>query len=40
MDKDRPGSGITAIFDSRQPAVRGVNCALHVASFGIALSRP
>jgi len=39
MDEDRPAGGITAIFDSQQPAVWGVNCALHVASFWTALSR-
>jgi hypothetical protein len=31
--RDRPASGITAIFNSQQPAVRGVNWALHIASF-------
>jgi hypothetical protein len=28
VDEDRPASGITAIFDSQQSAVWGVNCAL------------
>jgi SAM-dependent methyltransferase len=33
VDEDRPAGGITAIFDSQHPAVRGVNFAVHVASF-------
>jgi hypothetical protein len=33
VDEDRPASGITAIFDSQEPAVWGPNCALHVAYF-------
>ena len=33
VDEDRPAGGITAIFDSQQPAVWGPNCALHVAYF-------
>jgi hypothetical protein len=33
VDEDRPASGITAIFDGQQPAVWGMNCALHVASY-------
>jgi len=40
MDQHRPASGIAAIFDSQQPAVWGVNYALHVASFCPALNRP
>src|SRR5215471_20422867 len=38
VDQDRPGNGISA--DHRPPAVRDVNCAPHVASSGLALSRP
>jgi len=33
VNEDRPAGGITAIFDSQQPAVWGVNCAVHLASF-------
>jgi hypothetical protein len=35
MDQHRPASGITAIFDSKRPAVRGANYVLHVASFAL-----
>ena len=36
MDQHRPASGITAIFDSQRPAVRGANCALHVGLLSTA----
>jgi hypothetical protein len=43
VDQDRPGSGITAIFDSQQPTVRGVLCTArcllrHCAELTVAIS--